>query len=101
MKQDSQEDKEINEKIEILSPGLQSAEDTDPYYMHPDLKELRIKVMYVHLRIESSLEIMIGDFLLEPFEKYKVKNEDKQLFRLYLRNTIESMDYFKKIIVLQ
>src|SRR4051812_17004654 len=101
MRLDPQKDKKILEEIKGLLSGLQSAEDTDPYYMDADLKELRNKVMYVHLRIEASLEIIIGDLLLEPFAKYKVKNENKQLFRFYLGNTIEAMDYVKKLTVLQ
>ena len=94
-------DEKIQEEIDKLLRKIQTWEDTDPMYLAPTLKELRHKVMHVHLRMEISMEIIIGDYLVSPYSKYNPHTEDGYIFRYNLRNVIDSMDFIKKLKVLE
>ena len=49
----------LEEAIKLLNQKIQNWEDTDPAYMDENLKSLRHKVMYVHMRLEASLEYLV------------------------------------------
>lgn len=50
---------ENRDKIKELHKKLETAEETDYLYFSKDLRDLRHRVMYVHSRIEGSLESLL------------------------------------------
>lgn len=93
----------IQEEINSLLKLIQDWEDTDPAFLQNDLKELRHKIMYVHLRIEASLEILIGDYISEAFIAFlqgKGISDFKTAsytFRWDLQTLFDEMDFAKKV----
>jgi hypothetical protein len=95
----------VKKEIERLHGLIQGWEDTDPAFLQFDLKELRHKIMYVHLRIEASLNILIGDYVSEAFiafvkgEKLNGYKTSLQMFRWDLQKLLDEMDFAKKVKV--
>ncbi|HVZ12533.1 MAG TPA: hypothetical protein VG965_05905 [Patescibacteria group bacterium] len=90
----------VDEQIENCLRQLQNLEDIDPFYLNGPLQKLRHFVMFVHTRMEVSMEIFIGDYLFEGSPLLS-KIESNRVYRSRLASVIEEMDFVKKINVLQ
>lgn len=98
---DNSKEEKTQKQIDELLQKLQTWEDIDPHFMNDDLKELRHKVMHIHLRLEISLEILINDFLAEPFNKHPIKFSEKLILSNKLKFIFGNMDFLKKLKALQ
>jgi hypothetical protein len=62
---------DLEEKIKQLKHTLQTAEDVDPLFMDPELKELRHLVLFTHARMEESVGLMLTkDNLKDQIPQY-------------------------------
>jgi hypothetical protein len=92
-------DPKVEKEIEELLKKLQGWEDIDPLYLGKSLKELRHKIIQVHARLEISVDIVIGDYILTAFNP---KLPDPQLnFRHKLNDILSTMDFAKKVAILK
>jgi hypothetical protein len=95
----------INEKeIAKLLDELQTYEDIDPAYLPEELKELRHKIMQVHLRLEASLDQLMASYSLNTIEEFMVtlKKYDKsrlQATRQSMQIIFDAMDFSRKVKV--
>lgn len=85
----------IEEEINTLKSTIASAEDTDPKYLHGQMRELRHAVLYVHMKLESFIDIAISHHL---FGKYTKNVMESAVEFLRLEPIIEDIDYTKKVM---
>lgn len=90
----------IQVQIDQIKEKLQNREDTDPAYLQEDLKDLRHWVMYTHLRVEQTLQIILGHnlFRLDFKEKNLVKIVEN--FRK-LMPIFDNMEFYPKVKAIQ
>jgi len=90
----------IQNQIKEIKEKLQNREDGDPAYLDDDLKELRHWVMYTHLRVEQTLQIILGHniFKLDLKEKNLVKIVEN--FRK-LMPIFDNMEFYSKVKAIQ
>lgn len=90
----------IHNQIKTYHRLLQTREDTDPAFLPDELKELRHKIMYVHLRVEQTIQIILAQniFRLE----FKKKNAPiiVEHFRR-ITPIFDSMEFYSKIKAIQ
>jgi hypothetical protein len=92
-------DSMIEEEIKQLKESLQTAEDVDPLFMDPELKELRHFVLFTHARIEESIGLMLTrDNLKDQLPQYPPYTSEQQS-RIYAGTVslIENKTYADKI----
>lgn len=86
------------EEISRIKKTLSLAEDTDPKYMTPAVRDLRHHVMYTHSAIESAMDTRLGQYLTSHMTATRGEFQD---FDLKLRDVTDEMDFYKKVKVLQ
>lgn len=87
----------VMDEIEKLLEKLESYEDVDPVYLHEDMRELRHRVMHIHQRLELSLDILIGDYILDEAETDIEEPEAYYKFRAAMSFVLVRMDFLKKV----
>lgn len=93
------EAEKIQKEIDELNGMIESYEDTDPLYLHKYLKDLRNKAMYVHARIETSLEILISDSVLDSLQLDDLQLDTfaSVMFYTEMNKIYEPLKYSKKV----
>lgn len=89
-------EQKILEQIENLKDGLQNLEDIDPLYMGKDLEYLRHKVLFVHARLEISLDILISKGLISHIS-HKITDLENMLFNRKAQKILTELRFIKKI----
>ncbi len=88
--------KKTKQKITELEKRIQTMEDRDPFYMIKDLKKLRHMVMYIHMRIEASLELLLSYYLMDwKTYKHDVLESAKFLYRF--SQIYNKMEFSQKV----
>lgn len=88
--------KSIQAEIDEIKEQLQNREDTDPAYMHDDLKEVRHWVMYTHLRVEQTIQIILGHHIFQL--EFKEDNLVKIVDNFKKVNPIfDNMEFYAKV----
>lgn len=52
--------KSVDEQLTLLHAELQTRENADPQHLPEDLRLLRHRIMYAHLHVEQSLQIILA-----------------------------------------
>jgi hypothetical protein len=91
---------DLQKRIKEIKEDLQNREDTDPAYLSEDMKELRHWVMYTHLRVEQTLQVILGHniFKLEFKKENLVQIIDnfKKVYPIF-----DNMEFYPKVKVIQ
>lgn len=83
-------------KIKELKERLENLEDTDPFYMGNDLQYLRHKVLFVHARLEASLDYLIIKGLTNHLVHKTTDLENRFTFRK-MQTILGEISFAKKI----
>lgn len=86
----------IEKEIENLSQTIDSWEDTDPLYMDDSVRALRHRVMYVHTRLESSVGLLLGDYVLSS-AKNTIEKRTRQIIMTKFDKVVSEIDFAKKV----
>jgi hypothetical protein len=87
-------------KIIVYHRMLQDREDTDPAFLSNDIKEIRHRIMYTHLRVEQTLQIIIANniFRLE-FKKKNAPTIVENFERI--APIFDNMEFYAKVKSIQ
>lgn len=85
----------LEKQIANLKARIQISEDTDTAYLVDELKELRHYVLYVHLRLESSIEILLATKLMSPIDKGSDLAE-RALWLYHMNTLFKEIDFARK-----
>lgn len=91
---------QIENEIQELERVLQDMEDTSPDYLDPSLKDIRHFVIFVHSRLEQSLQLLIGQDLIWWDQDKENRKESIQFFA-NLWQIFEKMEFWGKIKICQ
>lgn len=86
----------FDSKIEELKKRLEDLEDTDPLYMGEELQYLRHKVLFVHARLEASLDYLIIKGLTNHLAYKTTELENRFTFRK-MQTILGEIGFAKKI----
>lgn len=92
--------RKLEEEIESMQKTIDRWEDIDPMYARDERRELRHQVMFVHARLETSLAILLGKYILEPLDD-TVPTETKQLMMRRFHKVAGSMEFAQKVNLAQ
>jgi hypothetical protein len=89
--------KKLENSIKSIQAGFDATEETDYLYMGKAMQRLRHHTMYIHSRIEQSLETLIIQYQLKPIEEISFPKEARQ--SLYQRGIfiISEIPFTKKL----
>ncbi len=90
----------IQDQIEDIKRQLQNREDTDPGYLTEDLKELRHWVMYTHLRVEQTLQVILGHNIFRLPLKTKNLPQIVENFKR-IAPIFDNMEFYPKVKAIQ
>lgn len=93
-------ERKLEEEIESMQKIIDQWEDIDPMYARDERRELRHQVMFVHARLETSLAILLGRYVLEPFDE-TVPQETRQLVMRRFHKIAGSMEFAPKVNLAQ
>jgi len=90
----------IQTQIKEIKEKLQDREDTDPAYLPDDIKDLRHFVMYTHLRVEQTIQIILGHNIINlEFKEenlVKIVESFKKIIPIF-----DNMEFYPKIKAIQ
>lgn len=92
------EEEQLDIKIKELKRKLQNAEDTDPLYLQSELQYLRHQVLFVHARLEISLDILIGQGVTRYIAHKLTLLEKQATFRL-MQKLFRELGFIQKLRV--
>lgn len=90
------ENKKIDKEISEINEIIDNWEDTDFIYMERHIRDLRHRIMYVHTRLESTVGILIGVYILAPV-KNTISKEIKQLIMTRFDKVVSETDFARKV----
>ena len=90
------EEQRIEEEIAAINRTIDSWEDTDPYYMHDQVRKLRHRVMYVHTRCESSVGTLLGRYVFAPANG-TIEKTTRQIMFTRFDFVVSEADFARKV----
>ncbi|MBI3380258.1 hypothetical protein HY029_05885 [Candidatus Gottesmanbacteria bacterium] len=92
------QEKALKEEIHSLNEVIDRWEETDVGYLSDQLRDLRHRIMYVHLRLEASMELLIGIGLRLEWRR-KPRTLQTTLFMNKMSYLYEKMEFYNKLEV--
>lgn len=89
--------RQLEEKIEKMQDQLQRYEDIDPLYQDEELKKLNNQIIFIHSRLEASVNIIISRAVLLPMLPEVRTANRRILSTLAIENILDKMDFAKKV----
>jgi len=90
----------IQKQIARYHHLLQTREDTDPAYLPAELKELRHRIMYVHLRVEQTIQVVLAQNIF----RLKLKKKEAPIIVEHFKRIapiFDNMEFYPKIKAIQ
>lgn len=91
-------EQQIEQEIEDVNRTIDGWEDIDPLFMHKPIRDLRHRVMFVHARLETSLGILLGRYVMKPAKKI-IPKETSQIMMTKFHWIISDMEFARKVNV--
>lgn len=92
------EEEQLGQKIKELKQKLQNAEDTDPLYLGDELQYLRHQVLFVHARLEISLDLLIGYGVIR-YINHKMTSLERQATFRQMQKLFRELGFVQKLRV--
>jgi len=92
----------LRDEIAELESIIDHAEDVDPTYINPHIRQLRHRVFYIHSAIENGLEVLIAKFIIPdlPNAKSFDEGENNLVKRIRLYELLQQTGFYRKIVFL-
>lgn len=87
-------DKILEDEISKLKNSLQNLEDVDDGYLDDEIKELRHFIMFVHFRVERSLEVLLVRHVLGISGRF---TEEQQEVSRRMTGLFDRMEFWPKV----
>lgn len=94
--QQETEERRIEEEISELNEIIDYWENTNPIYMERQIRELRHRVMFVHTRLEASVGLLLGKYVIAP-AKDTLEKTTKQIMMTHFDNIVSETDFARKV----
>ncbi len=94
---------DIRDEITELELSIDRAEDVDPAYINPHIRQLRHRVFYVHSAIERGVEILIAKYIMPDRQNPQSIEEGENILgqRIKLYDLLQQFGFYRKITYLR